>query len=206
MAEDALDHSRYFWQGKKVRLRPLRPEDAESAYVASLDSPTRQDLQLGVELPTSVEGLRSALEKWYDCRKADGAIVMVIETLGGENVGGISLHSTDQKNGVFSFGVNVDRRHRGRGYAEEAVLMLLRYCFMERLYQKCNSACVHTNDASLALHRKLGFVEEGRVRRHWFFNGRYHDDVMFGMTVEEFIELHGQEPGNRDGESGRVTG
>jgi len=185
---EQLDYSRYFWQGEKVRLRPLRPEDAENAYLAQLDSPTRRDLQLGVELPTSVEGLRSALEKWYDCRKADGAVVFVIETLEGENVGGISLHSADQKNGVFSFGVVIDRTHRRKGYAEEAVSILLRYCFDERRYQKCNSACVHTNEASIALHRRLGFQEEGRVRRHWYFGGRYHDDLMFGLTVEEFRE------------------
>jgi hypothetical protein len=90
MVSDALDYSRYFWQGESVRLRPLRLEDAESAFVTSLDSPSRQDLQLGVELPTSVEALRSSLEKWVDCRDADGAIVFVIETLDGENVGGIS--------------------------------------------------------------------------------------------------------------------
>ena len=191
MTDGQLDHSRYFWQGEKVRLRPMRPEDAESTFASSLDSPTRQELQLGVELPTSVEGLRKALEKWYDCKKADGAIVFIVETLDGENVGGISLHSMDEKNGVFSFGVNIDRRHRLSGYAEEAVLILLRYCFMERRFQKCNSACVDTNEASVALHRKLGFSDEGRVRRHWYFGGRYHDDLMFGMTIEEFVERHG---------------
>jgi len=181
-----LDYSRYFWQGEKVRLRPLRLDDAEDAYIGSLDSPTRQDLQLGVELPTSVEALRVSLEKWVDCKESDGAIIFTIETLEGESVGGLSLHSQDRKNGVFSFGVNVARQHRRQGYAEDAIKILLRYGFRERRFQKCNSACVHTNVASIALHKKLGFAVEGRVRRRWFYSGRYHDDVLFGMTVEEF--------------------
>jgi RimJ/RimL family protein N-acetyltransferase len=181
-----LDYARYFWQGEKVRLRPARLEDAEAAFIAGLDSPSRQHLQLGVELPTSMEGLRAELEKRADCREVDGAIVFTVETLEGENVGGISLHSMDGKNGVFSFGVVVDRPHRHKGYAEDAVKILLRYGFRERRYQKCNSACTHTNEASLALHKKLGFTEEGRVRRRWFYDGQYHDDVLFGMTVEEF--------------------
>lgn len=45
----ALDYSRYFWQGERIRLRPLRMEDAEQSFVNSLDSPSRQILQLGIE-------------------------------------------------------------------------------------------------------------------------------------------------------------
>jgi RimJ/RimL family protein N-acetyltransferase len=36
------------------------------------------------------------------------------------------------------------------------------------------------------MHKKLGFQEEGRRRRQVFFNGEFHDDVLFGMTREEF--------------------
>ena len=189
MKETALDYSRYFWQGDRVRLRPLRLDDAEAAFIASLDSPSRQALQLGIELPTSVAALRSSLEKLVDCKDADGVRVFTIESLAGENVGGISYHSRDRKNGVFSFGIVIDRPFRRQGYAEEAVSILLRYGFRERRYQKCNSACIQTNTASIALHKRLGFTEEGRVRRRWFYAGQYHDEVLFGMTVEEFEAL-----------------
>ena len=181
-----LDYSRYFWQGEKVRLRPLRLDDTERAFIAGLDSPSRQVLQLGVELPTTEEGLRASLEKLVDCKDAGGIIIFTVETLDGENVGGLSYHSRDRKSGVFSFGVVIDRAYRQKGYAEDAIKILLRYGFRERRYQKCNSACVHTNEASIALHEALGFVQEGRVRRRHFFDGQYHDDILFGMTVEEF--------------------
>lgn len=186
MAGDSLDYSRYFWQGERVRLRPLSVEDAEQGFVNSLDSPTRQVLQLGIELPTSVEKERTVLEKSVDCKDADGVIVFAIETLEGVNVGGISYHNRDRKNGTFSFGIVIQRPHRGQGYAHDAVRILLRYAFWERRYQKCNSLCAHTNEASIALHTKLGFVEEGRIRRNLFFNGQYYDDLIFGLTREEF--------------------
>ena len=186
MKDTALDYSRYFWQGEKVRLRPVRIEDAGQSFATSLESPSRQLLQLGVELPSSVELQRTTMEKYAGCKDVDGVIIFAIENLAGEHVGGISLHSRDEKNGLFSFGVVVDRRHQGRGYAEDAVRIILRYGFWERRYQKCNSACLHTNEASIRLHKKLGFLEEGRRRRQVFFNGEYHDDVLFGMTREEF--------------------
>ena len=59
-----LDYSKYFWQGKKVRLRSLRDEDAEQCYLDSLDSPSRQLIQLGIELPTSIEAQREFITKY----------------------------------------------------------------------------------------------------------------------------------------------
>ena len=133
-----------------------------------------------------MEGLKTSLLKWVGCKEADGAVVFMVENLAGETVGGISLHSRDRKNGIFSFGVVTDREQQGKGYAEDAVRILLRYGFWEGRFQKCNSACVATNEGSIRLHEKLGFAQEGRVRRRWFLGGEYCDDVLFGLTREEF--------------------
>ncbi len=184
--DDKLDYSRYFWQGDKVRLRPLSMEDAEQGFIESLDSPSRQALQLGVELPTSVELQKAALENYVGCKDFDGVIVFAIETLNGDYVGAISYHSRSKKNGTFSFGISIGRKHRGNGYSADAVRILLRYGFLERRYQKCNSACVDNNTASIRLHKKLGFLEEGRRRRQFFLNGEFRDDILFGLTREEF--------------------
>ena len=189
MTELAVDYARYFWQGAQVRLRPLRVEDAELYYLASLDSPARQVLQLGIELPTSVELWKSKLEPFAGCQEHNGVILFAYETLAGDTVGSISLHSQDRKNGTFSFGIVTHGAHRGHGYAVDAARVLLKYGFWEQRYQKCNSACVHTNTASIRLHEKLGFVVEGRRRRQVFFDGQYHDDVLFGLTREEFDAL-----------------
>ncbi|MBT4500438.1 MAG: GNAT family N-acetyltransferase [Gemmatimonadetes bacterium] len=183
-----MNYSNYFWQGERVRLRPLKVEDAEQCYINSLDSPSRQVMQLGVELPTSAEILKEFLGKYAGCKDVDGLIIFTIENLEGADAGGISLHSRDLKNGTFSFGINVASAHRRKGYAEEAARILLRYGFWEQRYQKCNSGCIHTNEGSIGLHRKLGFAEEGRRRRQIFFNGRYYDEILFGLTREEFDE------------------
>jgi len=181
-----FDYTDYFWAGELVRLRGLTADDAETSFANALDSPGRQVLQLGIELPTSIEALRIELEKRAHCKNVDGVIVFAIDNLEGEHVGSISLHSRRGKNGTFGFGINVYKPHRNNGYATDAVRVLLRYCFHERRFQKCDSACVATNDASIALHKKLGFVEEGLRRREHYLNGQFVDDVLFGLTREEF--------------------
>lgn len=181
-----MDYSKYFWQGEKVKLRPLRLEDAEQSYIDSHDSPSRQLLQLGIELPTTIEAQREFIKKYSECKDVDGIVIFAIENLRGEYAGGISLHSRNLKNGTFSMGLIINAEHRRKGYAADAARLLLKYCFHECRYQKCNTACVDTNERSIALLKKLGFVEEGRRRRQFFLNGRYYDDLLFGLTREEF--------------------
>jgi len=188
MATLTPDYSHYFWQGASTRLRPWRLEDAELRFMASLDSPTLALHQDGIVLPTSVELQRAWLEKAGGLHD-DGMLRFAMDNLDGVTVGWVTLHSRDQKNGTFGFGVAVYRAYRGRGYAVDAVRILLKFGFWEQRYQKCNSMCLHTNEASIRLHNKLGFIEEGRIRRNSFSNGEYQDEVLFGMTREEFDEL-----------------
>ncbi|MFE6490686.1 GNAT family N-acetyltransferase [Streptomyces sp. NPDC057748] len=46
------------------------------------------------------------------------------------------------------------------------------------------------DDASLALYRKLGFIEEGRLRQHEFFAGSHHGVVLLGITADEYRATH----------------
>jgi RimJ/RimL family protein N-acetyltransferase len=181
-----MNDSNYFWQGRITRLRPLSVDDTEETLRDRLDSPGRQMLQLGVELPTSAEAMRERLARLADCRDVDGLILFTIENLDGQNVGGLSYHTRNRKDGNFSFGVRVTTPFRGRGYAADAVRVLLRYGFLERRYHKCNSACVENNVASIRLHLALGFREEGRQRETLYYNGRYYDELLFGLLRDEF--------------------
>jgi RimJ/RimL family protein N-acetyltransferase len=92
--------------------------------------------------------------------------------------------------GWFEYGVTLGADHRRKGYATEAVVMLLRFMFAERRYHKCEARILAHNEASLALHRRLGFVEEGRLRDRAYFGGRHHDLVVMGILADEFVHLH----------------
>ena len=67
--------------------------------------------------------------------------------------------------------------------------MALRYYFRELGYHRANATVYEFNAPSLALHRSLGFREEGRLRQSLFTQGRYFDELLFGMLAEEFDAL-----------------
>ena len=186
MTEANLDYSHYFWQGDKIRLRALTTDDAGHRFAQSLDSISREEYNIGIELPTSLDQQKAWLEKRGGCKEVNNMIAFAIETHKQEFVGFANMHSIDERHGKFSFSVIVDRQQRKKGYAEEAVRLILKYGFMERRLRKCNSACAGYNTASIELHRKLGFIQEGRLRQDSFYNGAYHDEILFGLLLDEY--------------------
>jgi len=66
--------------------------------------------------------------------------------------------------------------------------LVLKYYFEELDYQKVTVQIYAFNEASLKLHKKLGFQQEGCLRRMIYTDGTYHDEIIFGLTVEEFKE------------------
>lgn len=53
------------------------------------------------------------------------------------------------------------------------------------IHKVCGQAIIG-NEASIALHRKLGFVEEGILRDQRRVNGAYHSLVCFGLLKHEW--------------------
>lgn len=190
MTETILDYSNYFWQTDKIRLRALNIDDAGARFAHSLDSISREEFNIGIELPTTVELQKEWLEKYSGCQQVNDRIVFAIETHEQQYVGIVTINNIDERHGKFGFSMIIDRPYRRRGFAEDAVRLMLKYGFMERRLHKCNSSCASYNTASAQLHRKLGFTQEGILRKEWFWNGQHHDELIFGLLLEEYLAIN----------------
>jgi len=177
-----------FWEGKLVRLRPQRPEDFDVWLEESTDDETVRFLEYTIELPKSGKAKKAAAERCSEFNQAPGRIEFAIETLAGEFVGVICIGAINQKNGTFSTVTRIYRKHRGHGYALEAKRIVLKYCFEELRLQKYNNQCIETNAGIQEHLKRLGCKEEGRIRRNIYTNGRFYDELHFGLTKEEFEE------------------
>lgn len=188
----AATDTRSIWVGDRVHLRGYEPEDGD--FEAEYDENTIDQRAGWKAFPPRSSVARKAWTEQAAAAKPDGEAVefrlAIARRTDNHIVGTINPHTTDMVNGTFRFGITIGEQHKGHGYAGEAVLLLLRYMFDERRFQKCGSDVHDYNAASLALHRKLGFIEEGRIRRNRYHGGQYRDTVLFGMTVDEFHDLY----------------
>ena len=177
------------WTGTLIKLRAFEASDWETHFYWDQDSEMQRLLDR-IHFPRSKEVTKRWAETTAAKEPEGDTFFFEIENLSGEQVGIISTHACNPRTGTFSYGVAIRQEHRHKGYASEAILLVLRYYFQELRYQKVTAQVFSFNEASISLHQHLGFQEEGRLRRMLFTKGQFHDELIFGLTAEEFAQLH----------------
>jgi RimJ/RimL family protein N-acetyltransferase len=172
------------WKGEKVRLRAIESEDIEN-FIKYGDDEINRNLG-GIHFPHSDEEIKSWIEK--EKKKEEDSYRWIIEDISGNLVGTINTFECNRRFGTFKYALVIYKPFWGKGYAQEAIKIVLKHYFFEMCYQKVTPHVFSFNDRSLKLHEKLGFKREGQLRNMYYTNGSYHDEIYFGMTKEEFNE------------------
>jgi RimJ/RimL family protein N-acetyltransferase len=171
-------------------IRAWEPEDWQ-AQVRWAEDTEGDRRTYHIPFPFSRAGMQRQSEEYAQKHSEDSDVFDgIIARLDGTAVGVIGGHDCDRTHGTFSIAYYVEPEQRRLGYASEAILLLLRFYFQERRYQKANAGAYDFNDASIQLLEKLGFQLEGRQRRMQFTAGAYADLLHYGITIEEFREKH----------------
>lgn len=182
-----------FWEDDKIRLRALEPEDWEVFYHWNMHSDMPRHLD-ALWFPSSKKQQRDWAERTAGAKAEDDSVFLVIEDKAGHVVGLIEPHHCNRRVGNFSYGVGVRPEYQRRGFASAAIILLLKYFFWELRYQKVTVDIHSDNPGSVRLHERLGFQQEGRLRRVVYNYGRHADSFIYGMTREEFEARYGSPP------------
>jgi RimJ/RimL family protein N-acetyltransferase len=174
-------YEKYYWQNDKVRLRAMQPEDCN--YTEKLDSEAWAMASQEMALPPVKKVTK---ETDPDITMDINKPVFSIENLNGDYIGDIRFNAINERHGTFELGISIWKNYKNKGYAKAAVKTLLDYAFNERRLNKCNVNCIGCNIASISLLKSLGFKQEGIIREEFFFNGKFHDKILFGLTANEY--------------------
>ncbi len=177
------------WLGNKVSLRAVEPDDWAVLHANDADTEAQRS---GYEIPfpRSEVGSREWAEHEAKAAADNHHYRFVIERLRDPVVvGTLNTHGCNPRNGTFEYGIALFRQHWGQGYAKEAIRLALGYFFHELRYQKCTVTVYEFNTPSIKLHEALGFQAEGRIRRNIYTGGKFYDELIYGLTTEEFERL-----------------
>ena len=179
-----------FLRGSRVLLRTL--ERADLPRYQELFSEPEIGLHYGgLGVPESL----ARLQRRYDAGEFDTIdrfLQLVIET-DGTLIGAMVLRNQENlPSRSATFGILIgDPAYLDRGYGTEASTLLLDYAFAVLGYHKINLDVFEYNARAQAMYEKLGFVLEGRRRENHWSRGRFWDEILMGVTAEEWWAKHG---------------
>lgn len=180
--EEEIRVSSGYWEGNKVRLRAITENDLDEFLDLTSDIDS-QRLGNQIEFPIHPETFRKHIEN--SRTMGNDRVYLGIQS---ENklAGSITVFEANRRHGNFSYGLLVFKEMRRKGYASEAITLILRYYFRELGYHRATARVYAFNQPSIALHQHLGFTEEGRIRDAVLTDGTFHDELVFGMLASEF--------------------
>jgi len=173
--------------GKKIVLRAVEERDLELLHKWAND-PATQDIMGGIHFPSSM----GYHKNWFEKLKNDELNQrLAIETPDIGIIGLSSIINIDWRNNHAWHGVMLgDKDIRGKGYGIDAVMATMRYAFEELHLERLDGSMIEYNEVSLGFYcNKLGWKEEGKRRNYYFRRGRYWDQVIVGITKEDYRQL-----------------
>jgi len=164
-------------EGKTVNLRIMEKEDLPLLHEWNNNSEFRGKFrQLTQETRTDLERLYENLKdsQWFLIEKKDGTKIGEIGHL---------LEAGEVEVGYF-----VVPNERRKGYATEAITIMVDYLFLSRDTVRIQAKADPENIASCKALEKSGFKKEGILRKTFFSRGRWKDDCMYSILREEWKE------------------
>lgn len=133
-------------------------------------------------------------KQWFESLTNDRSNIMfaIHELKSNETIGccGLTYINWKEGHGEVSIGIG-DDGWRGKGYAGEALDLLIGYGFQElRLHRIC--AIIYSyNLSSIKLFEKHNFHYEGTNREARFWDGKFYNELIYGILDYEYNKSKG---------------
>ena len=165
-------------EGRRVRLRELDRGDATAVQQWLDDEGVTRFVPIGPLDQIGTEAwLADAIAAARVEPRVDYTIGIATES---ELVGSItlSIDSSEHQRAEIAFAVRRDRW--GRGFATEAVQLVLGFGFDDLGMHRIWAVCDPENDRSRRVLEKAGMQLEGRLRHDLLIRGEWRDSLVFG--------------------------
>jgi len=181
----------------KVYVRPIVADDAPA--LLELRRRNQEFLRpwepRGINpFPLTFEGIVASIERAQIERDEDRRYTCgIFERDGDVLVGTVSLANVSR--GAFqnaTVGYFVDRDHNNKGYATEAVVLIVRIAFEQLGLHRVQAGVMPRNHASNRVMEKAGFRFEGYSPNYLQINGVWEGHNMYAFTVEDDLDRTGE--------------
>ncbi|GAF15803.1 LOW QUALITY PROTEIN: acetyltransferase [Bacillus sp. JCM 19046] len=172
-------------QSKRITLRKMESEDIPTYHEWRNDIEVMQTTNLDLDR-YSVEETKQFVETVILGSQQSKTYILE-ERDEKQRIGITSLIHVDYKNRNAECIIDIGHKeYWGKGYATEALQLLLDYAFLELNMHRIALRVFSFNEKAIHVYKKIGFIEEGRSRESIYRNGDWHDIIHMGILKEEY--------------------
>jgi ribosomal-protein-alanine N-acetyltransferase len=174
----------------RLQLREIVASDAPALLAIHSD---REAMKwFGTDPLVDLEGAEKMIAGFANMRALPSpgvrwGIVHATPTRGGALLGTCGVFRWNRGWRTCLTGYELARTAQGRGYMTEALRAIYAWVFDAMAVDRIEAQVHPQNAASLALLKRLGFVEEGLLREAGLWSGERRDLVQLGMLRREFV-------------------
>lgn len=156
----------------RLILKPLNTNHLTQRYVDWLnDNEVNQYMASGGDY--TLEKLKNYL---LDVEKKDIYFWAIHIKEIGLHIGNIKIDPIYTENRRAEYGIMMGEKSQwNKGYAKEASLAVINYCFKKLNLLKITLGVIAENKNAVKLYHKLGFEIEGHFKKHTYYNNKFYD-------------------------------
>lgn len=173
------------FNGERVRLTSLRPEDAALMARWYEDGEFSRLWDAAAARPRT----ESSLRKWFeDMDKGQDEFAFGIRLMYSDDlIGYVDIDDILWNNGVGWLAIAIgDPTNRGKGYGFDAMNLALKFAFHELNLHRIQLTVFSYNERAIKLYERIGFQREGVYREFLSRDGRRHDMYLYGLLKREW--------------------
>ncbi len=165
-------------QSQRLLYKPLSLEHLSERYVAWMNDPeVIRYMEAGGDY--TLDKLKSFLA---DAEKKNILFWGIHLKDNGKHIGNIKIDPVLTRHGVGEYGIMMgDRSEWGKGFAKEATLAIIDFCFKQAGIRKITLGVIEKNKIAVKLYQSIGFITEGVYKDHGYYNGELCD--VFRMAL-----------------------
>ena len=169
------------FEGKNVNLRLLEKDDLP-LFVEWVNKP-----EVFGEYNPLHQMSKTEAEKVFENPHEEKSFI--IEKKDGSKIGFIAhfyvLHVAGRQ---LEIGYSLVPSERGKGYCTEATQLMVDYLFLSKDTMRIQAQTDPRNVASHKVLEKVGFKNEGTLRKNLFMRGEWRDAYIYSILMEEWKE------------------
>ncbi|KAL4246630.1 Acyl-CoA N-acyltransferase [Abortiporus biennis] len=167
-------------------LRAYREQDLEDTVSIWNDLATQQLTALDHVVPRG-PSQKEIAKGWFE---KDRLHVILEEKSSQKYVGFFTIRDDNPKNRDGEIAMALKPEFTNKGYGTEVLEWGIEYAFKGLNLHRLSLGTFGNNERAIHVYKKLGFVEEGRLRKANWVDGKWVDIILMSILDEDWWSQH----------------